>query len=347
MKSKKILVTGGAGYIGSHTLIELSKAGYDFIVYDNLSNSSLESLKRVEKIIEKDVTFEQGDLRDEKKLENFFSKYEIDSVIHFAGLKAVEESIQKPLEYYDSNINGTLTLLKTMKKFNCKKIVFSSSANVYGNPEKMPVDESFPVGNVTNPYGRTKYFIEEILKDLFKSDKTFNIVILRYFNPVGAHESGLIGEDPNGLPTNLMPIIVQTALGKRDFVNIFGNDYDTIDGTGVRDFIHVIDLAFGHVKAIEYLNKSNIQEKFVTVNLGTGDGHTVLEMLKTFEKINRVKINYKIVGRREGDIAVSFADTSNAKKLLDWEAKKSIEEMCEDVWRWQRNNPDGYKKENN
>lgn len=338
----QILVTGGAGYIGSHTLIELHKAGYDFVVYDNLSNSSKESIKRVEKIIDKNIIFEEGDIRDIKKLDEVFKKYSIQSVIHFAGLKAVGESVEKPLEYYDNNIVGTLKLLEVMKKNNCKKIVFSSSATVYGNPQQMPIKENFPIGGTTNPYGTSKYMIERILEDLYISDNSFKIAILRYFNPVGAYESGEIGEDPNGIPNNLMPFITQVAVGKREFLSVFGSDYDTIDGTGVRDYIHVVDLAYGHVKAIDYLNNSNEIEP-LKVNLGTGKGYSVLEMVKAFEKASGQKINYKLVDRRAGDIAKCYADPSTAKELLGWEAKKSIDNMCADSWRWQSNNPNGYK----
>lgn len=339
----KILITGGAGYIGSHTLISLAKSGYDFIVFDNLSNSSKESIKRVEKIINKSISFEEGDIRDKKALSEVFKKYDIDSVIHFAGLKAVGESVEKPLKYYDNNINGTLVLLEVMAEFNCKKLVFSSSATVYGNPITNPIKESFPTGGTTNPYGTSKYMIEKILEDLYISDNSFKIVILRYFNPVGAHKSGMIGEDPNGIPNNLMPYISQVAVGKREFLSVFGGDYDTVDGTGVRDYIHVVDLAFGHVKAIDYLNSKECMEPLF-VNLGTGKGYSVLDMVKAFEKACGKKVPYKIVDRRAGDIATCFADPSFAKEILGWEAKKSIEDMCFDSWTWQKNNPNGYNK---
>ena len=338
----QILVTGGAGYIGSHTLIELHKAGYDFVVYDNLSNSSKESLKRVEKIINNNIIFEEGDIRDKVRLDEIFKKYSIESVIHFAGLKAVGESMEKPLSYYDNNIVGTLKLLEVMKENNCKKIVFSSSATVYGNPQEMPIKENFPIGGTTNPYGTSKYMIERILEDLYISDNSFKIAILRYFNPVGAYESGEIGEDPNGIPNNLMPFITQVAVGKREFLSIFGSDYDTADGTGVRDYIHVLDLAYGHVKAIDYLNKT-AQKEPLKVNLGTGKGYSVLDMVKAFEKASGQKINYKLVDRRAGDIAKCYADPTTAKEILDWEAKKSIDDMCADSWRWQSNNPNGYR----
>ena len=339
-----ILITGGAGYIGSHTLVELAKANYDFVVYDNLSNSSEESLKRVKKIIGKKVKFEKGDIRDKKALKKVFKKYNIDSVIHFAGLKAVGESVQKPLKYYDNNINGTLVLLKVMKKYNCKKIVFSSSATVYGNPASNPIDESFPVGNTTNPYGTSKYMIERILEDLYISDNTFKIAILRYFNPVGAHESGTIGEDPNGIPNNLMPFISQVAVGKREYLSVFGDDYDTKDGTGVRDYIHVVDLANAHVKAIDYLNNStfNIQNSPLITNIGTGVGYSVLDMVKAFEKASGKKLPYKIAPRRAGDIATCYANPAKAKEILNWQAKKTLEDMCKDSWNWQSKNPDGY-----
>ena len=339
-----ILITGGAGYIASHTLVELFQEGHEFIVYDNLSNSSQESVKRVEKIIGKDIIFEQGDIRDKQRLQEVFGKYSIDSVIHFAGLKAVGESVQKPLEYYDNNVNGTLVLLEVMQEFTCKKIVFSSSATVYGDPHTTPIQEHFPVGAITNPYGRTKYFIEEILKDLYISDNSMKIAILRYFNPVGAHESGTIGEDPNGIPNNLMPFISQTAVGKRECLNVFGGDYDTHDGTGVRDYIHVVDLAYGHVKAIDYLNALNENTQPLIVNLGTGTGYSVLDMVKAFETASGAKVPYKIVERRAGDIAKCFADPSYAEKMLGWKAKKTVQEMCQDSWRWQSNNPNGYEQ---
>ena len=340
-----ILITGGAGYIGSHTLVALSEVGYDFVVYDNLSNSSKESIKRVEKIINKSISFEEGDIRDKELLKKVFEKYNIDSVIHFAGLKAVGESVEKPLEYYDNNVVGTLRLLEVMKEFNCKKIVFSSSATVYGNPKSNPIKEDFPVGNTTNPYGTSKYMIERILEDLYISDNSFKIAILRYFNPVGAHESGMIGEEPNGIPNNLMPYISQVAIGEREYLNIFGANYDTHDGTGVRDYIHVVDLAYGHVKAIDYLNSKDIMKPLI-VNLGTGKGYSVLDMVKAFEKASGKKVPYKIVERRAGDITTCYSDPSFAKEILGWEAKKSIEDMCADSWNWQSNNLDGYKEKN-
>jgi len=339
-----ILVTGGAGYIGSHTLIELDKAGFSFVVLDNLSNSNIEAIKRVEKIIGKKIDFIKGDIRDKELLEKIFKERDIDSVIHFAGLKAVGESIKKPLEYYENNVCGTINLLEVMKKFNVKKIVFSSSATVYGEPRKVPVTEDMQTGQgITNPYGRSKYMIEEILKDLFISDKSFKIAILRYFNPVGAHESGIIGEDPEGIPNNLMPFISQVAVGKLPKLKVFGGDYPTRDGTGVRDYIHVMDLANAHVKALEYLNKNELKEPLI-INLGTGKGYSVLEMVEAFEKASGVKIPYEIVDRRPGDIAEIYANPSKAKKLLGWIAKRGINEMCESAWNWQKNNPKGYKE---
>jgi len=341
MKENNVLVTGGAGYIGSHTLISLHEANYSFIVYDNLCNSSQESLRRVEKIIGKNIDFEEGDIRDKKSLQNLFDKYDIDSVVHFAGLKAVGESVEKPLEYYDNNVNGTLVLLEVMKENNCKKIIFSSSATVYGDPLSVPIKENFPL-SATNPYGRTKLFIEEILRDLYTSDNEFKIVLLRYFNPVGAHISGTLGEDPNNIPNNLMPFISQTALGKREFLSIFGGDYDTKDGTGVRDYIHVVDLALGHVRALDKLATT---KDVLSVNLGTGNGYSVLEMVKAFEKASQKKVPYKIIQRRSGDIAQCFADPSYAKEVLAWSPIKTIDDMCEDSWRWQSNNPNGYKED--
>jgi UDP-glucose 4-epimerase len=341
-----ILITGGAGYIGSHTLVELANANYDFIVYDNLSNSSRESLKRVEKIIGKSITFINGDIRDTKKLKEVFSNHSIDSVIHFAGLKAVGESVVKPLEYYDNNVVGTLKLLEVMKEYNCKKIVFSSSATVYGDPETTPILENFPVGATTNPYGTSKYMIERILEDLYISDNSFKIAILRYFNPVGAHKCGTIGEDPNGIPNNLMPFISQVAVGKREYLNVFGSDYDTHDGTGVRDYIHVVDLANAHVKAIDYLNNSKLKIKNspLIINIGTGIGYSVLDVVKAFKKASKVDIPYKLVPRRAGDIAKCFADPSYAKEVLGWEATRDLETMCRDAWNWQSKNPNGYNK---
>ncbi len=334
-----VLVTGGAGYIGSHTCIVLDEAGFDFVVFDNLCNSSEESLVRVEKIIGKKVKFIEGDIRNRVDLQKAFDEYAIDSVIHFAGLKAVGESVEKPLEYYDNNINGTIVLAEVMKANNCKKIVFSSSATVYGDPHTTPIKEDFPL-SATNPYGRTKLFIEEILRDVHVSDPAWQIVLLRYFNPVGAHKSGLIGEDPNGIPNNLMPFISQTAVKKREFLSVFGDDYNTPDGTGVRDYIHVVDLAKGHVQALLKISKLN---DVLTVNLGTGNGYSVLDMVKAFQKASSKEVPYKIAPRRNGDIAECFADPSYALEKLEWKASRGIQEMCEDTWRWQSNNPNGYK----
>lgn len=341
--NQTILITGGAGYIGSHTLIELANANYNFLVYDNLSNSSQESLKRVSKIIGRDIAFINGDIRDKEKLQELFTKYPIDSVIHFAGLKAVGESVQKPLAYYDNNVVGTLRLLEVMQEFGCKTVVFSSSATVYGDPETTPITEEFPVGGTTNPYGTSKYMIERILEDLYIADNSFKIAILRYFNPVGAHESGTIGEDPNGIPNNLMPFIAQVAVGKRDYLSVFGSDYDTHDGTGVRDYIHVVDLANAHVKAIDYLRREATIKQPLIVNLGTGTGYSVLDVVKAFEKASGKKVPYKLVDRRAGDIAKCYANPSLAKELLDWEATRTLEQMCKDSWRWQSANPDGYR----
>ncbi len=334
----KILITGGAGYIGSHTLIALSEANYDFVVYDNFCNSSKESIKRVSKIINKDINFIDGDIRDNKRLQEVFSKHSIDAVIHFAGLKSVDESVALPLKYYDNNVNGTLVLLSVMQKFKCKKIVFSSSAAVYGMVSTVPIKENFPVGVTTNPYGTSKYMIEKILQDYYISDKSFLAVILRYFNPIGAHESGIIGEDPKGIPNNLMPFISQVAAGQREYLNVFGDDYDTYDGTGVRDFIHVVDLASAHVRALDYIKSNQYNTKNSIFNIGTGTGYTVLDIVKTFEKVSNKKVPYKISPRRVGDIAKCFADTSLAKKVLNWSASKTIDDMCKDSWRWQNNN---------
>lgn len=340
-----ILVTGGAGYIATHTLVELHNNGYKFVIYDNLSNSSAEAIKRVERIIGQKIDFEIGDIRDKEKLHRLFLSYKIDSVIHFAGLKAVGESVEKPLEYYDNNVNGTLVLLQVMQESNCKNIVFSSSATVYGNPQCTPIKEACPVGATTNPYGTSKYMIERILQDLAASNDTWKIAILRYFNPVGAHESGLIGEDPNGIPNNLMPFITQVAVGNRECLNVFGGDYDTKDGTGVRDYIHVVDLANAHVKAIKYLEQDDTKHNPLIVNIGTGIGYSVLDMVQAFEIASKRKIPYKIVKRREGDIAECYADPSLAKEVLGFQAVKTIEDMCADSWQWQNQNPSGYGNE--
>ena len=340
-----ILVTGGAGYIGSHILVELASAGYDFIVYDNLWNGSKTAIQRVAKISKEAVVFEQGDIRDTQRLKAVFEKYTIEGVIHLAGLKAVGESVKDPLSYYDNNVVGTLKLLEVMQEFGCKTIVFSSSATVYGEPQELPIKETHSLGEVTNPYGRSKLMIEQILKDLYQSDNAFKIAILRYFNPIGSHESGLIGEDPKGMPNNLMPYIAQVAMGKRDTLSIFGADYETKDGTGIRDYIHVVDLAKGHIKALEYLEQQKGESPLV-VNLGTGQGYSVFEVLQAFEKASNKKIEYTITARRAGDIAQCFADPRYAKKLLNWEATKGLDAMCEDTWRWQSMNPSGYEGEN-
>jgi len=334
----KVLVTGGAGYIGSHTVVLLIEAGYDVVVFDNFCNSSRESIRRVEKIVDKKITLVEGDIRSRDDLKNIFEKYTISTVIHFAGLKAVGESVEQPLKYYDNNVNGTAVLCEIMAEYNCKSIIFSSSATVYGDPHTTPILEDFPL-LATNPYGRSKLMVEEILRDVYISDNEWKVVLLRYFNPVGAHESGTIGEDPNGLPNNLMPFIAQTAVGKREYLSVFGDDYETKDGTGVRDYIHVMDLAKGHLKALEKI--VGFTEP-MSINLGTGNGYSVLEMIKAFEKASGKRIAYKIAPRRAGDIATCFADPAYAKEVLNWEAEKGIDEMCEDGWRWQNQNPHGY-----
>jgi len=326
----RILVTGGTGYIGSHTAVELLESGHEVIIIDNLSNSKKEVVDKIEQISGKQIKFYLGDVQDKTILNKIFNKEEIDAVIHFAGLKAVGESVEKPLEYYRNNIDSTLSLLEVMKDHNCKKIVFSSSATVYGKPKSLPIKEDFPL-STTNPYGATKLIIEGILRDLYKSDNEWSIAILRYFNPVGAHESGLIGEDPNGIPNNLMPYVMKVVTGELECLNVFGDDYDTPDGTGVRDYIHVVDLAKGHIKAIEWVDKNQKCEEF---NLGTGVGYSVLDMINNTEKVNKVKVNYKITGRREGDIDACYADPSKAKKELGWEAEKNIEDMCKDAYNY-------------
>lgn len=323
-----ILVTGGAGYIGSHTAVELLDAGENIIILDNFSNSSPEVLDKIKQITKKDFKFYKVDLLDENALDKVFEENNIDEVIHFAGLKAVGESVEKPIEYYNNNITGTLNLLKVMKKYNCKKIVFSSSATVYGNPKTLPIKEDFPL-STTNPYGATKLMIEQILQDVNVADKDFRVAILRYFNPIGAHKSGLIGEVPNGIPNNIMPYIVRVAVGKYNELTVFGNDYDTEDGTGVRDYIHVVDLAKGHLSALKKIRENSGVQIY---NLGTGRGYSVLELVKTFEKVNNVKVNYKIGDRRPGDIASCFADVNKAKKEMNWVATKGLEEMCKDSW---------------
>mgnify|MGYP004711678123 CR=1 FL=1 len=334
-----ILVTGGAGYIGSHTCVELLNAGYDVVVVDNLYNSKEESLRRVEKITGKAVKFYNCDIRDAKGLAKVFGENDIDSVIHFAGLKAVGESCRIPLSYYENNIGGTVTLCEQMAKAGVKRLVFSSSATVYGD-SPIPYREDMHTGHCTNPYGRTKYMIEEMLKDLYASDNEWSIALLRYFNPIGAHESGLIGEDPNGIPNNLLPYISQVAIGKLECLSVYGDDYDTKDGTGVRDYIHVTDLAIGHVKAIEYITgRTGID----AINLGAGRGYSVMELLHAFEKACGHKIPYKVVPRRAGDLPEFYADPSKAKRLLGFETKLGVDKMCEDTWRWQSQNPNGFE----
>lgn len=335
-----ILVTGGAGYIGSHTCIELINAGYDIVVLDSFINSKKEALERVQTITGKDFPIYDVDLLQYEELKQLFEKHTFEAVIHFAGLKAVGESVEKPLDYYHNNLTGTLHLCKVMKEFGVKKMVFSSSATVYGMPERVPITEDFPL-QATNPYGRTKLMIEEILNDLFVSDHEWSIALLRYFNPIGAHPSGLIGEDPNGIPNNIMPYITQVAVGKLKELRVFGNDYPTVDGTGVRDYIHVVDLAQGHVKALENVLKSTGAEAY---NLGTGRGYSVLELVSAFEKATGVKIPYKIVDRRPGDVAICYADPTKAKNELGWVATRGIEDMCRDAWRWQSQNPNGYER---
>lgn len=335
---KTILVTGGAGYIGSHTVLLLLEAGYDVVVLDNFSNSSPESLKRVEALTGKKVCLIEGDIRDEHCLKTLFADYDIAAVIHFAGLKAVGESVSQPLRYYDCNVTGTLRLLDAMDAADVRTMVFSSSATVYGDPASVPILESFPL-SATNPYGATKLHIEDMLRDLYRSDSRWRFALLRYFNPAGAHESGDIGEDPNGIPNNLMPFIAQVAVGKREKLNVFGGDYPTPDGTGVRDYIHVMDLAQGHLAALTTLEN---QGQLLTVNLGTGRGYSVLEMVAAFEKASAKRIPYEIVERRSGDVASCYADPSNAEKILGWKAELGIEAMCRDHWRWQKQNPEGF-----
>ena len=335
-----ILITGGAGYIGSHTCIELVKAGFDTVVVDNLSNSKEESLKRVEKIVGKPVKFYENDVRDADALRKIFKENEIEAVIHFAGYKAVGESAKIPMEYYKNNLDSTFVLCDVMKEFNCKRLVFSSSATVYGVAKEMPLVETMPLGAI-NPYGRTKLFIEEILRDLYASDNEWCIALLRYFNPIGAHESGTIGEDPKGIPNNLMPYISQVAVGKLEKLHVFGNDYDTVDGTGVRDYIHVVDLADGHVKAVNWALKSTGCE---AINLGTGNGVSVLQLKDAFQRASGIEIPFQIDPRRPGDPDEVYSNADKAKTLLGWEAKKTIEDMCVDTWRWQSNNPNGYEE---
>ena len=336
----KILVTGGAGFIASHTNVELLNAGYEVVIVDNLINSSRKSIDRVEELTGKKITFYEEDLLNEKALDDIFDKEKIDSVIHFAALKAVGESCEIPLRYFDNNLTGTLNLLKVMEKHNVKSLVFSSSATVYGKPKTVPIKEDFPL-SVSNPYGRTKLITEDMLRDIYKSDNEWNIAILRYFNPIGAHESGRIGENPNGIPNNLLPYIAKVAAGQLECVNVFGDDYDTPDGTGVRDYIHISDLAEGHIKALQKLSE---HPGLVTYNLVTGVGYSVLEIIKSFEKACGKKIPYKIAPRRAGDIDMCYADPLKAKEELGWEAARGIDKMCEDAWRWQVQNPNGYEE---
>lgn len=335
-----VLVTGGAGYIGTHTVVELLAAGHEVVIVDNFSNSSPKVLKRLEKIVGQKVPFYEVDVRDQNQLDKIFSQNAFDAAIHFAGLKAVGESVAKPLEYYRNNIDSSLALLEIMQKHRVQKLVFSSSATVYGQPQQLPLAETHPTGqNIPNPYGQTKYMIEQILRDTAAASKAWQIIALRYFNPIGAHESGLIGEDPVGIPNNLMPFVAQVAVGQRDHLSVFGDNWDTADGTGVRDYIHVVDLAKGHVAALDHIDK---QTGFEAINLGTGRGTSVLELVKAFEQASGQKVPYKIIERRPGDVAACYADASKAKQELGWQANKTIEDACRDSWHWQSKNPDGY-----
>ena len=336
-----ILVTGGTGYIGSHTCVELLEAGYEVVVLDNLSNSSKESLTRIKELTGKDVNFYEGDIADADILNKIFDENSIEACIHFAGLKAVGESVEKPLEYYDNNIGGTINLLKVMRERNMKNIIFSSSATVYGNPAQIPITEECPKGVCTNPYGWTKSMLEQIFMDVYKADNTWNIILLRYFNPIGAHKSGRMGENPNGIPNNLMPYVTQVAVGKLKELGVFGDDYDAPDGTGVRDYIHVVDLAKGHVSAIKKIEENCGLDIY---NLGTGTGYSVLDIVKNFEEATGVKVPYSIKPRRAGDIATCYCDPTKAKNELGWEAQYDIKDMCADSWRWQKNNPNGYEE---
>lgn len=338
--SQPTLITGGAGYIGSHTTLQLLEAGHQVVVLDNLSNSSRESLTRIERITGKKIEFIEGDIRDAAVLQQLFQQHAFKAVIHFAGLKAVGESVQQPLRYYQNNIAGTLNLLEVMDKAGCKNLVFSSSATVYGDPARLPITEDMP-RSATNPYGRSKLIIEEMLEDLFVADPSWKIISLRYFNPVGAHPSGLIGEDPSGIPNNLMPFISQVASGQRDRLAVFGDDYETVDGTGVRDYIHVMDLAAGHLSALDYLQRQT-KGVCLPVNLGTGHGISVLQMVQAFEQASGVKVAYEMQARRPGDVAICYADAAKAERVLGWRAKLDVQAMCIDTWNWQKLNPRGY-----
>ncbi len=340
----KILVTGGLGYIGSHTVVELLKRGYEAVVVDNLCNSNPKVKGRIEEITGKSFDFYKCDIRDKALLDKVLEEHKVDCCIHFAGLKAVGESVKEPLMYYENNLSGTLTLLKSMTEHGCKNIIFSSSATVYGDPKEIPIKETCPKGECTNPYGQTKSMLEQILTDIRKADNEWNVVLLRYFNPIGAHSSGMLGEDPNGIPNNLMPYITQVAIGKREKLGVFGNDYDTPDGTGVRDYIHVVDLAVGHIKALEAIKRNCGLDIY---NLGTGRGYSVLEVVQNFEKASGVKIPYEIMPRRAGDIATCYSDPAKAEKELGWKAEFGIFEMCRDSWNWQSKNPNGYSDEDN
>jgi UDP-glucose 4-epimerase len=336
----KILVTGGAGYIGSHACLELLQSGYEIVIIDNLSNSSQESLNRIKKISSKNFLFYEADLRDKSKIEKIFKNHQIQSVMHFAGFKSVNESISEPIKYYENNVGGTLILLEVMNKYNCKELIFSSSASVYGKPERIPVNENCKLSPI-NPYGRSKLVIENILRDLFLSDKSWKIALLRYFNPVGAHESGLLGECAIDIPSNLMPLITQVAIGKLKTLNIYGNDYNTKDGTGVRDYIHVVDLVNGHLKALNVLRSAS---EIIIANLGTGKGYSVFEVLRAFERVSGKKIPFTIKERRAGDSDICYTDNSHALKIMNWKAEYGIFKMCEDAWRWQCQNPNGYNQ---
>jgi len=335
----KVLVTGGTGFIGSHTCVELLEQGHEVVIVDNLVNSSAKVVDRIQEITGKSVTFYEKDVRDREALDNIFEEHDIGCAIHFAGLKAVGESVRMPLEYYDNNLNSTITLCKTMRDHGCKNIIFSSSATVYDSVNKVPLKETDVTGNCTNPYGWTKYMSEQIMRDTAHADSDWSVILLRYFNPIGAHPSGLIGEDPRGIPNNLMPYISQVAVGRLPCLNVFGDDYDTPDGTGVRDYIHVVDLAAGHVAAINYMEDHKGESVF---NLGTGQGYSVLDMVKSFERVNNIKIPYKITDRRPGDLAVTYSSPQKSAEVLGWKAKYTLDDMCRDSWNWQSHNPNGY-----